>query len=291
MIKLWQQVLEPVMIAAGSKIILEIGAEYGSSTSTLLDFVAKNGGYLHSIDPAPGFDAEKFEKENSAHVTIYRDLSLNAIPSIPIFDAALIDGDHNWYTVYNELLAIERLHGHNALGQPLIFVHDTEWPYGRRDLYYDPETIPQQYRLPYSKGGILPNSSELDPVNGINTHLDNAHREGGEHNGVMAGVEDYLSETKLNFRTFHLPCYHGLTILLTEDRLATDEALAKCMEQLFSSQSLLNLLERMEKIRCTDLTLLQTAVRNLRHELQTTKSLLTKIVPEKSEPKKSPAKK
>ncbi|MEZ5167505.1 MAG: hypothetical protein R2695_13815 [Acidimicrobiales bacterium] len=32
----------------------------------------------------------------------HRALSLDALRHTPAFDVALIDGDHNWYTVYHE---------------------------------------------------------------------------------------------------------------------------------------------------------------------------------------------
>ena len=68
----------------------------------------------------------------------------------------LIDGDHNWYTVLSELETIERLCDERGQGFPLVLLHDIGWPYGRRDLYYDPASIPEEHRKPYDKKGMLP---------------------------------------------------------------------------------------------------------------------------------------
>ncbi len=39
---------------------------------------------------------------------------------------------------------------------PVLILHDVGWPYGRRDLYYTPETIPEEFRQPYEQAGMLP---------------------------------------------------------------------------------------------------------------------------------------
>jgi predicted O-methyltransferase YrrM len=142
MIALWDKLIQPLVEAIGGTRILEIGAEYGVSTQALLNYVRKVGGHLHCIDPVPGFDVAEYVAQHGGLLSFYEDTSLNAIPVIPEVDVALVDGDHNWYTVYHELKAIEARHGHDPDKLPLILVHDIGWPYGRRDLYYDPATIP-----------------------------------------------------------------------------------------------------------------------------------------------------
>ena len=34
---------------------------------------------------------------------------------------------------------------------PLLVLHDVGWPYGRRDLYYDPDDIPASTASPWRK--------------------------------------------------------------------------------------------------------------------------------------------
>ena len=86
-------------------------------------------------------------------------------------DVVLLDGDHNWYTVDHELRQIEQSARACALPLPVVACHDVGWPYGRRDLYYDPATVPEGYRQPYRKGGLLPGVIEPQPGKGLNASL------------------------------------------------------------------------------------------------------------------------
>ncbi len=61
---------------------------------------------LHVIDPVPDFDPDEHDRMFPGRYVFHRDLSLNVLPDLPPMDAALIDGDHNWYTVYNECKAL-----------------------------------------------------------------------------------------------------------------------------------------------------------------------------------------
>ena len=63
---------------------------------------------LHVIDPVPDFDPDEHETQFAGQYVFHRDLSLNVLGDLPPMDAALIDGDHNWYTVYNELRLLAR---------------------------------------------------------------------------------------------------------------------------------------------------------------------------------------
>lgn len=264
MIKLWGKVIRPLVEAAGAKTILEIGSEFGISTNALLEYVGNVGGHLHSIDPVPDFDADRLQRDNAAILTLYRDLSLNVLPQLPPVDVALVDGDHNWYTVYNELRVIEDIHGHDPLRQPLVFVHDIGWPYGRRDLYYNPATIPDEFRNEYQCKGLFPRRSELADEGGMNPTYCNAVREGGERNGVLTGVEDYIRESALDFRFLNLPFYFGLGILVTEARLAACPALRAGMDRLQNAaEQGEELLGLSEHIRCAEGVVLQTLDRKV----------------------------
>lgn len=261
MIKLWRRLILPIVEAADSRIILEIGAESGTSTRTLLRYVQQRGGQLHCIDPVPEFDAEALEREFPDQLRFYRDLSLNVLPDLPRVDLAMVDGDHNWYTVYNELKQIEAIHGHDGAVQPIVLVHDIGWPYGRRDLYYNPATIPEEHRHPHERKGILPNRCELVEGTGMNLDLHNADHEGGPRNGVLTGVEDYLAETQLNYRFINLPLYYGLGILVTKERLAANAALRSAIDEVDVPPAALRLLGLTEHLRCVDGIMLQAVHR------------------------------
>ena len=61
----------------------------------------------------------------------------------------LVDGDHNWFTVYHELKMLADGARQARAPLPIIIMHDVFWPYGRRDLYYEPERVPEEFRQPY----------------------------------------------------------------------------------------------------------------------------------------------
>jgi hypothetical protein len=155
------------------------------------------------VDPSPQFDPD-------------HDLNLFAMFSIDFlemtnekYDLIIIDGDHNWYTVFTELSLIEKRFL-LAEGGTLVH-HDICWPYARRDLYYFPETIPRVYRHPCGIGGVIPGRNGLfkkgvtvdghQPLNPTSCH---ALFEGGSQNGVLTAIEDYLMKTRIAWRAaFH----------------------------------------------------------------------------------------
>ena len=140
--------------------------------------------------------------------------SLDAIDEVGAVDAWFVDGDHNWYTVYHELLAIKKVT--EATQQPLlIFLHDVAWPAARRDLYYAPERIPKNFLLPHSwELGITPGSREL--THGGYTgerEFAIALREGGEKNGVLTAIEDFVALDPENYYWAKIPAVFGLGVL------------------------------------------------------------------------------
>lgn len=201
------EVLEP-------QSIVEIGSESGKTTRLLLELAQAQGGKVHAVDPEPGFDPAAVQRHFGECFVFYGAPSLRALEEIQRFDVVLIDGDHNWYTVFNELRLIERRCDKLGQGLPLIFLHDVGWPYGRRDLYYDPETIPKPFRQPWERRGISPSEAALLPEGGLNAHLCNAAREGGPRNGVLTAVEDYLAGSRAEFLFAKIPAVFGLGILL-----------------------------------------------------------------------------
>ena len=63
----------------------------------------------------------------------YEALSVDVLPSLEPMDAALIDGDHNWYTVYNELKMLAEGSRRGGAPLPVIVMHDVLWPQGLGD--------------------------------------------------------------------------------------------------------------------------------------------------------------
>jgi len=247
MIRVWKQLIRPLAEAIEARQVLEIGSEAGLSTRVILNYLRGVGGHLHSVDTHPGFDTQAVERDYPGAVTFYQALSLDALQHIPPVDLALVDGDHNWYTVYHELLLLEQRHAQSPL-QPLILVHDSGWPYGRRDLYYDPDTVPAEYRHDYARRGIPLPGDVLATGDGMNAHMLHALEEGGPRNGVLTAIEDFLAASDKQWELLQLPMYYGLSILVPGDRAGTQAPLqaqvAKLREQL-RGEELIALAERL----------------------------------------------
>lgn len=214
MYRFWDSIIKPVFDILQPKSIVEIGADQGNNTKNILEYCIQQDATLYSIDPLPKFDVSAWQEQYGKRFIIFKSLSLNAICKIDKFDAVLIDGDHNWYTVFNELKLIEKRCQEINQHFPLIILHDIGWPYGRRDLYYNPENIPDVYRKPYAKKGIRIGSPELVDDGGINPHLFNAIYENNLQNGVLSAVEDFIEETDQHFEFVNIPGHHGLGVLI-----------------------------------------------------------------------------
>ncbi|MCA8962842.1 MAG: class I SAM-dependent methyltransferase, partial [Planctomycetes bacterium] len=198
----------PHIRRCGYRRICEIGAQRGANTDLLLRLPDVE---ITLIDPCRDADLLlQYADEPRVSVAVGR--SLDVLPVIEAeFDCILIDGDHNWYTVSNELHWIERRH---LLTNPgTVFLHDVGWPYGRRDLYYAPSDIPPNARQPWARGGVVRGSDALHP-SGLNADLAHATHEGGPRNGVLTAVEDFLEESASRYTFSVDPREFGLGVLL-----------------------------------------------------------------------------
>lgn len=248
MFPFWETIVEPIMRASAARRVVEVGALRGETTVLALDALGSDS-EVHVIDPVPEFDPTEHEQRFPGRYIFHRDLSLNVLPGAPAFDLALIDGDHNWYSVYNELRLLRE--GARRDGQPLpvLILHDVCWPYGRRDLYYEPSQIPAEFRQPYARRGMRRGSTQLLRAGGFNATLDNALEEGGPRNGVMTALEDFMEEHDQPLRLVVLPIYFGLAIVVEHQVLAARAALADLLDEIESPTGGRQLLELSESIR------------------------------------------
>ncbi len=212
----------PLLGALRPAVIVEVGVELGTVTEPLLDWAQAHGAVLHSIDPSPKLEVDELLAAHAERLRFHRAPSLEALSGIAGIDLALIDGDHNWYTVINELRLLAQRAEQDRRRPPVILLHDIGWPYGRRDLYYDPETIPTPHRQPHARRGILPGRAEL-AQQGVNGHLENAQLEGTPANGVLTAVEDFIAESPADWRFHSIPGLSGLGVLLTAETLDAEE--------------------------------------------------------------------
>ncbi len=227
MLAFWPDVIRPLLTAQRPRSIVEIGSESGKTTRRLIELAEQIGAVVHAVDPVPGFDAEAWQRAQPERFQMHRLPSLVALGAIDIMDVVLIDGDHNWFTVHSELQLIEQRAKQNAQPHPLVLLHDIAWPYGRRDLYYDPKMIPEEHRQPFAQQGISITASELLESGGYNAHLCNATREGGPKNGVLTAIEDYLAQTSVDFVFARIPAVYGLGILLPTQMATQTPELAR----------------------------------------------------------------
>lgn len=213
----FSEIILGVLETSDTKTIVEIGAEYGGNTAMLADYAGERGGALISVDPAP---KPEFVEWAAAHPNVRHiaQPSLQAFAELANVDAWVIDGDHNWYTVYHELMLADALCKRD--GKPLLAIlHDINWPSGRRDMYYAPDAIPAAFRHPYSyDGGSVPGQSDLIFHRGFrgHGHFAWAAHEGGPRNGVLTAVEDFLEEQHRSGRELgfaEIPAVFGLGIL------------------------------------------------------------------------------
>lgn len=256
--RFWDSIIAPLCDAAGVRTIVEIGSGSGMCTNLIVAYAKEHGGRVHTIDPNPGPELESVIGEAGSCLVVHRSKSLEVLPTLAA-DVVLIDGDHNWYTVFHELEAIAAWHEH-----PLIFLHDTEWPYGRRDVYYDAPRIPEEDRHRSLRRGMDPSFSELSETGGLSAHMQNACHEGGAHNGVRTAIEDFLQHHGKHWHWQHLPGMHGLGMLVPENRLQKSPQLPKLLLELQPSPLLRKHMKTMETDRIGYLIRTQDQDRALR---------------------------
>jgi hypothetical protein len=197
--------------AAEARSVVEVGADRGLLTAALLDW-ADGGSVVTAIDPTPARSLEELKRERP-ELELVHETSHEALRRIELPDAIVIDGDHNYFTVSTEL----RIIGERAPGPelPLLLFHDVCWPHARRDSYYVPERVPEEHRQPLVRGGaILPGVSGT-VEDGLPVECA-AEREGGERNGVLTAIEDFVSARE-RLHLASIPAFFGLGVLWHRD--------------------------------------------------------------------------
>jgi hypothetical protein len=196
----------PCLDAVGARSVVEVGAYAGDFTRVLVAWAARSGATVQAIDPSPQPDLIALAEAN-AGLELIRRTSLDALRDIPLPDAVVIDGDHNYFTVAEEL----RLIGERAPGAelPLLLFHDVGWPHGRRDDYFDYDAIPPEARHPLANGdgGLYPGVRGLHR-DGLPYPRSAAH-EGGPGNGVLTAIEDFVAGRE-RLRLAVVPIFFGL---------------------------------------------------------------------------------
>jgi hypothetical protein len=266
------EIMVACLDAAGVKSIAEVGAFAGDLTRVLISWAAQTGARVQAIDPAPQPELERLAEEHP-ELELIRRTSLDALPSITLPDAIVIDGDHNYYTVSEEL----RLIGERAAGAqlPVLLFHDVLWPHGRRDDYFDASAIPPEARHPQAgeSAGIYPG----DPgtrAGGLPYPRSAAH-EGGDRNGVLTAIEGFVANRE-EIRLAVVPAFFGFAVAWDTAAPSAD-ALAGILDP-FDRHPVL---ERLEANRVEHLAreyLKQTEVWALERQLTRQRAVLQRLL-------------
>ncbi|HEV3402093.1 MAG TPA: class I SAM-dependent methyltransferase [Acidimicrobiales bacterium] len=197
-----------------ARSVTEIGGEGGTFTAELLAWAEAKGATVRCIDPAPTDELVKMVDASPAG-ELLRCRSSEALADLETADVYLVDGDHNYYTLSLELRTID---ARKEERQPLLFLHDVAWPAGRRDMYYDPESLPPDAVHPYDyERGVTVGSPGL-VEHGFSGEGEFAwaKEEGGPANGVLTAVEDFLAD-RPDLELHVVPCIFGLGVLYAND--------------------------------------------------------------------------
>jgi methyltransferase family protein len=240
------ELLLPCLDVAGARSVVEIGAFAGDLTRVLVDWASGTGARVGAIDPAPQPGLEALADEHP-ELELIRETSLDALPRIPLPDAVVIDGDHNYWTVSEEL----RLIGERAAGSelPLLLFHDVSWPHARRDDYFDAAQIPAEHRHAQigDAGGIAPGDAGVR-ADGL-PYARSAAQEGGPGNGVLTAVEDFVAGRD-GLRLVVVPSFFGFGVVWD-----TSAAWSEDLGRLLGPWDRNPLLERLEANRVHHLAL------------------------------------
>jgi hypothetical protein len=194
------------VVAPGS--VMEVGAFQGLFTAVLIEWAQGSGARVTAVEPEPPQELLTLAARHP-ELELVRERSFEALSGRPLADVVIIDGDHNYYTVSEELRLIAKRAEGEAL--PLIAFHDVAWPHARRDTYYAPERIPEQHRQPLARDALVAPGEPGLARAGLQFPWA-ASREGGPANGVLTAIEDFIAGRE-GLQLALVPAFFGLGLL------------------------------------------------------------------------------
>lgn len=214
------ELLSGCLEAIDAKTVLEIGSFKGELTVELLEWAESRGVKIAGVDPLPPDELEALAASRP-ELELLRVVGAEVLRERDFDDAIIIDGDHNYYTLSEELKII----GERAPGaeMPLLMFHDVCWPHARRDTYYAPERIPEDQRQPLAHNeGIAPGVKGTAEW-GL-PFIWAAAQEGGPGNGTMTAIEDFMAD-RPGIELAVVPAFFGFGVMWHRDApWATDVA-------------------------------------------------------------------
>lgn len=252
--------------------IVEVGIEGGKFSNFLLEYAQENNIHYIGIEPYPS--DKIIELINSYGQELIQSTSLSESAKEALrSDIVFLDGDHNYFTVFNEL----KLIFNDSCKTSMVFMHDVSWPWRRRDLYYDITQLDQDNINDFTfEGGLQPGIKTVQPF-GFSGEGNYAYAvyEGGEKNGVLTAVEDFLKESPI-YTYSELLSIFGLGIIYNKDNI--DKPLADFLEFFEASLDLWNpLFVNLEENRINLLLELWEKYRVIEQQTQLIEEQNTKI--------------
>jgi hypothetical protein len=206
-LSVFREIFEVVFAKRDISTVVEVGVESGRVSGMYLELGASA---VYCVDPHPSDELRANLAKNDA-LHLVEKLSPAALAELPVADLYVLDGDHNYAVVLQEVRWILA----NA-PDAVIVVHDVLWPCSRRDLYYEPSPLGPQDKLPSSADGPTVWQDGLTPAGFVGLGaFTSARQAGGERNGVLTAVEDALAEGD-GWQFALVPAVFGLGVMVRQ---------------------------------------------------------------------------
>ena len=242
MFPLWDVAIAPVVTAVGASRVVEIGALRGETTVKMFDALGPRGRAPRHRSRA-GLRSSRARRGFPGRYVFHRAPSLDVLPSLPPMDVALVDGDHNWYTVYHELKLLAEVARDARCAPPGPVAPRCRMAVRATGSLLRRPSGPRGVPATVRARGDAAGRKRLFPGSGLNPTMWNAELEGGPRNGVMTALDDFIAEHERPLRRLVLPIYFGLAIVVEEERLARTPALGAVLEHLDSAAGRYELME------------------------------------------------
>lgn len=204
----FREIFEVIFANRNIATVVEVGVESGKVSGLYAELGAST---VYCVDPDPTGELRENLAGNPA-LHLVEKPSPEALADLPPADLYVLDGDHNYTVVYQEISWIQR-HAPDAV----IALHDVLWPCARRDLYYQGSPVPQTDQHPASAQGPTVWQDELTPAGlvGMGAFTMACHA-GGERNGVLTAVEDAIAHSGDGWRLCVVPAVFGMGVMVRE---------------------------------------------------------------------------
>lgn len=257
--RFWKTIIEPVIEILQPETVVEIGSDTGGYTRNALEFCRRSDAELHVVDPAPKSNISAWKDQYGDRLIVHKDLGLSNLPLGDKLDVVLVNGDRDWYRVFDELKLIERRYRETNRLFPLTMLHDIRRSYGQRNLYYEAD----RYRSADGREDTLPESMRLSDRDSVNPRLHKASYEDDSQDGVLAAIRDFVDETGRQFELLEIPGLYGFGILIPPGLKEQNTALAEFFDILDLPKTVTQLVEQAEDGRIDALARLSEANRQL----------------------------